>query len=80
MQLLKFILGSLRWTFPKIKLMGWACRFKYIEVGLSCLNLYFIWSIYLRSQDISGPYQEAWPSIAKHFALGNPFVTYPVWQ
>lgn len=34
----------------------------------------------LRSQVISGPYQEAWPSIARHLALGNPLVTYPVWQ
>lgn len=36
--------------------------------------------INLRSQDMSGPYQDAWPSIARHLALGNPFVTYPVWQ
>lgn len=34
----------------------------------------------LRSQDISGPYHDACPSIAKHFALGKPFVTYPLWQ
>lgn len=37
-----------------------------------------ICGLYLRSQEMSGPYHEACPSIAKHLALGKPLVTYPV--
>lgn len=44
------------------------------------LSLYDTYVNFLRSHVMSGPYQEACPSMARHLALGNPFVTYPVWQ